>query len=396
MNKQTARHNNLPLPDTGEQSPGLYIHIPFCRSKCAYCSFISYPCAGQAPEEYLNALRQQASVMAEHPWVQKRTFASLFIGGGTPTIYDRRLLSGLITTCLSLFNFVGQPEVTVETNPNTISFEKLVALKYGGVNRLSIGVQSFSDNVLQAIGRSHSAAEAHNAIRMAREVGFDNINLDFIYGLPSQTLGDWKQSLDTALSYGPEHLALYELMIEEGTPFAERERKGELQRPSEGTVVKMATIAQEKLKKSGYMRYEISNFCKPRKQCVHNINYWENGSYLGLGAAAVSTLSGLRIKNVADPHTYISLVTEASPPFFDAECLSLEARFRETIIMGLRMLLGVSLDSLQERFGLMPQEYYGEVLDDLLHQKLVKIKDNKLRLTQKGLPVANQVLARLV
>lgn len=396
MNEQTTRQNDPPLPDTGEQSPGLYIHIPFCRSKCAYCSFASYPCVGRPPEEYLNALRQQASVMAAHPWTQNRTFASLFIGGGTPTIYNREVLSELITTCLSLYKFDDKPEVTVETNPNTISFEKLVALKYGGVNRLSIGVQSFSDKVLKAIGRSHSAAEAHNAVRMAREVGFDNINLDFIYGLPGQTLGDWKQSLDMALSYEPEHLALYELMIEDGTPFAERERKGELQRPSEGAVVKMATIAQEKLKKSGYMRYEISNFCKPRKQCAHNVNYWENGSYLGLGAAAVSTLSGLRIKNVADPDMYISLVNEARPPFFDAECLSLEARFRETVIMGLRMLLGVSLDSLQERFGLMPQEYYGEVLDDLLRQELVKIKDNKLRLTQKALPVANQVLAQLV
>lgn len=396
MNELAVQHKNSHLPDTGEHSPGLYIHIPFCKSKCAYCSFTSYPCVGQAPEEYLTALMQQAAVMAEHPWTKNRIFASLFIGGGTPTIYDRKLLSELITTCLSLFNFGDQAEVTVETNPNTISFEKLVALKYAGVNRLSIGVQSFSDNVLEAIGRSHSVADAHNAISMAREVGFDNINLDFIYGLPSQTLEDWEYSLDAALSYEPEHLALYELMVEEGTPFADKERTGELQIPSEETVIKMADVAQEKLIQSGFMRYEISNFCRPRKQCIHNINYWENGSYLGLGAGAVSCFSGLRIKNVSDPDVYVSLVNEARAPFFDAECLSLEARFRETIIMGMRMLLGVSIDSLQERFGLIPQEYYCETLDDLLHQGLIKIEDNKLRLTRKGLPVANQVLAQLV
>lgn len=397
MNMLTAQQSsNIHLPDTGEQLPGFYIHIPFCKSKCAYCSFTSYQCVGQPPEEYLNALMRQASVMAEHPWAQDRIFASLFIGGGTPTIYDHTLLAELITNCLSLFNFVDQPEVTVETNPNTISFEKLVALKYAGVNRLSIGVQSFSDKVLKAIGRSHSVADTHNAITMAREVGFDTINLDCIYGLPNQTLEDWEYSLDAALGYEPEHLALYELMIEEGTPFAERARTGELQLPSEETVIKMADIAQEKLIQSGFMRYEISNFCKPCKQCLHNINYWENGSYLGLGAAAVSCFSGLRIKNVSDPDVYVSLVNEARAPFFDAECLSLEARFRETIIMGLRMLLGVSIDSLQERFGLTPQEYYGETLNDLLQQELIKIEDDKLRLTRKGLPVANQVLSQLV
>lgn len=334
--------------------------------------------------------------MAEHPWAKQRTFTSLFIGGGTPTIYDGEALAELVSSCLRLYRFIEAPEVTVESNPNMVDGAKLTALKKAGANRLSIGVQSFSDKVLRAIGRAHSADEAKAAIVIAREAGFENLNLDLIYGLPEQGLAEWQESLDEAMHCRPEHLALYELMIEEGTPFAERAARSELNLPSEDIVIQMTAVAQEKLAAHGYGHYEISNFSKPNRQCNHNINYWQNGSYLGIGAAAVSCLSGVRIKNVVETDKYLRLINEGKEPYLEAECLPLEARFRETVIMGMRMCRGVSNKSLIQRFGLTPQQYYGTTIESLLEYGLIEIKEDYLRLTKNARPIANQVLARLV
>lgn len=394
-NGQAGCHNQI-FPDSGECQPGLYIHIPFCVTKCGYCSFSSFPSVRRFSDPYLASVVRQAAGMSRQSWVQARTFTTIYIGGGTPTIYNAESLVNLIATSLSLFNFVHHPEITVEINPDTVNFKKLTELRQGSVNRLSIGVQSFSDKILKSIGRSHSAAKIHDTINLARKAGFDNISFDLMYGLPEQRLKEWAASVDTALFYEPEHLSFYELTIEENTPFSTQQQQGRLRCPSEQTVVSMIDIALEKLEKAGYVRYEISNFCKPDQQSVHNVNYWDNGSYLGLGASAVSSLSGLRITNIADPDRYIHLLHQNISPFSEAESLSRVIRFRETVIMGLRMLSGVSLDSLRARFSLTPQEYYGDVVADLLQQGLLEINNDYLRLTSKSLPVANQVLAQLV
>lgn len=382
-------------PDSGEDAPGLYLHIPFCRSKCSYCSFNSSPCQ-QPPGPYLAALRRQIDHWAESQWCGERTFATIFFGGGTPTIYDAASLGAVVRHCLERFSCDEAVEITVESNPNTIGLPFLQQLRRSGVNRLSIGVQSFVDRLLVTMGRGHTAAQARSAIRAARRAGFASINLDLIYGLPGQSLADWQQTLAMALEFCPEHLAAYELSVEESTPFARLLQEKTLLLPEEEEVAAMAEETRRMVEKAGLVRYEISNYARPGRECRHNINYWGNGSYLGLGAGAVSCLSGLRLRNVADPEQYVSLVQQGQAPFSEAECLPLGARFRESVIMGLRMSQGLSFSALRRRFGLTPPEYYGSILAELISQRLVVGSAGTLRLSRRGMDVANQVLAKLV
>ena len=272
-------------PTSGEEPPGLYLHIPFCRSRCAYCSFNSYACQAP-PAAYLAALAGQIRYWADQQWCRERRFASLFIGGGTPTIYEGGELAGLLRLCRESFNFREDPEITVEANPNTVTAQALTVLRRAGVNRLSLGVQAFSDRLLVGLGRSHTMAEAHAAIEAARQAGFANINLDLMYGLPGQSAADWRDTLTRALACGPEHLACYELTIEEGTSFARLVERGELILPGEEEALAMAERTHVLLAQAGLHRYEISNYAKPGRECRHNLNYWRNGSYLGLGAGA--------------------------------------------------------------------------------------------------------------
>lgn len=374
---------------------GLYIHIPFCRSKCGYCAFNSRALAAAAPEVYLEALVLELERVASG-WAQGRVFTSIFIGGGTPTIYAGMALARLLERCRAHLQFTEAPEITVETNPNTVTAASLAALRAHGVNRLSIGVQSLADPLLAAIGRTHSAAQAVAAVTMAREAGFANVNLDLIYGLPAQTLGDWRQTLESAMGLAPEHLALYELSVEPGTPFAQREARGELPLPDDEQMAEMEVMALHLLADHGYQHYEISNYARPGFQCQHNLNYWRNGPYLGLGAGAVSSFDGLRLTNIDDPEAYQARVNSGHPAFREGEALGLAASFRETMIMGLRLLEGVSRQELRARYGLDPVSYYGDTLDRFFEQGMIAMDEERLWLTGKALPVAHQVLSALV
>ncbi len=388
-----------PLADSSDGPAGLYIHIPFCHSKCPYCSFNSCPEPGPAAlADYMAALMQHVRLLAAHPWVATLHFATLYIGGGTPTIYSHEALANLIETCRATFTSSSSDivEITVEANPNTITLKKLQTLKRAGVNRLSIGCQSFSDNLLRILGRSHSGADAEAAVNHARAAGFDNISLDLMYGLPGQTVAGWRQTLETAVGLEPDHFSIYELTIEEDTPFAGRLRAGDIVLPDEETVLQMEAVGREMMNVNGYERYEISNYGRPGFQSRHNAIYWQNNTYLGLGAGAVSFFNGFRVRNVADWQRYASLVHDGKYPFRDGECLSLEASFRETIIMGLRRTEGVSCRRLEQRYGLSPADYYGNTLKRLIQDKLLVIRRDRLRLTDKGLLLANQVLAQLV
>jgi oxygen-independent coproporphyrinogen-3 oxidase len=386
--------------DRSDGPAGIYIHIPFCRSKCPYCSFISYPGPGSAKmAAYMTALMEHIGMLAAHPWATATHFTTLYIGGGTPTIYGHEELAGLLKTCLARFAFGNGParvEVTMEANPNTVTHEKLRALRHAGVNRLSIGCQSFSDRMLATIGRGHTGADGCAAVRQGRNAGFDNISLDLMYGLPNQTVADWKQTLATAIDLTPEHFSVYELTVEEDTPFADRLRVGDLWLPEEDIVLQMEEITREILASAGYERYEISNYARPGYQCHHNNIYWQNGSYLGLGAGAVSFFDGFRVSNVADYDDYVRLVQDGEYPFRDGECLPLEASFRETVIMGLRRTNGISCRRLEQRFGLTPTAYYGNTLKRLLQEKLIVLRRDRIRLSDRGLLLANQVLAQLV
>ena len=382
-------------PEPTGESGSIYLHIPFCQSKCAYCAFNSYPARHFDVNGYLAALDKEIVNMTAHPLIRQKKFFSLFIGGGTPTIYSGRQLGRLIRSCRKLYHFTNHPEVSIETNPNQINLETLSGLKEAGANRLSIGIQSFADPLLKRLGRTHTAGEGLKAIDLARKAGFENINLDLMYGLPGQGPEDWQQTLETALAAGPEHLAIYELMVEKNSAFGALAAANKLELPHEDTIVHMEKLTL-RMQSAGFIRYEIANYAKPGYECEHNINYWKNGTYLGLGAGAVSCLNNMRISNVPDPDRYRLLVTGDKPPFAGTECLCREARFRETVIMGLRMTGGIDMTDLESRFGLTPSDYYGPIFKKFINRDLLEISEDHLRLTEKSLPVANQVLSELV
>lgn len=329
-------------------------------------------------------------------WEGNGQISTIFVGGGTPTIYGGEVLARLLEACRSIFTVVPQAECSVESNPNTASHADFEALLKAGVNRLSIGVQAFDEGLLSVLGRSHSVDEAVGAIGMAREVGFSNINIDLMYGLPTQTATAFRRTLDQALALDPQHIALYELSVEENTQFAQRFVAGDLLLPEEAEIIEMEELVQFMLMEHGYERYEISNYARAGFRCAHNTHYWHNGDYFGVGAGAVSYLDGIRITNVSDPKSYTELVCDNRPPYAQAEALSTEAAFRESVIMGLRMIDGIELERLKKRFDIHPIAYYGEIVEKLRDQGLIVIEDGWVRLTERSLPVANQVLSALV
>jgi oxygen-independent coproporphyrinogen-3 oxidase len=388
-------------PETFEGHAGIYAHIPFCQAKCPYCSFVSYQDVDiNIKNRYMQALLQQAQDMAKHPWSRTRKFHSLYIGGGTPSTVDTSLMADFIAACLDAFDFTAvspkSPEVTMEVNPNTVNKVMLKRFRQAGVNRLSIGTQSFSDAMLKVIGRKHSAQDCMQAVKFARDVGFTNISLDLMFGLPGQDRGNWQNSLETAVELAPEHLSVYELTIEQSTPFADQVRLGRLDLPNEDVSLSMFELAREILSARGYEQYEISNYARNGFQSVHNVNYWENGSYVGLGSGAVSCFSGVRIQSEKTPERFITMITGQQKPFKEAEFLPIDARFRESVIMGLRMTAGVSIPLLEKQYGMTPEKYYGEILELLLNQELLEEKHNRLRLTKAGMLLANRVMAQLV
>jgi len=379
---------------------GVYVHIPFCQSKCPYCAFVSFPGRdSQFKANYIQALTKQALELADHDWSKTRKFHSLFIGGGTPSVVDPEKMATFIGVCLQAFDFTGANnalEVSLEVNPNTINPEMLKHFRQAGVNRLSIGMQAFSDTMLENIGRKHSVKDGIKAFEFARAAGFTNINLDLMFGLPGQDMPIWKNSLQQALALAPEHISVYELTVEPETPFAELAGKGKLNLPPEDVALTMFEYAQEALAAYGYSQYEISNYARTGFECSHNINYWENGSYVGLGAGAVSCFSGVRIKSEEKPERFIHRINSNLPPYTEAEFLPLAARFRETVIMGLRMTAGVSITRLEKQFGLTPQQYYGNIINRLKSEDLLEEVKCRLRLTRKGLLLANRVMEELV
>ena len=270
---------------------GLYIHIPFCRSKCGYCAFVSFPIKNSDPISYLAALHKEIDFWSKR--AQGNKFGSIFIGGGTPTILSTEKLTTLLTVLQEKFSISSDAEITIETNPNTIDLAKLAKLRTNGFNRLSIGIQSFNDRTLRLIDRTHNAAEGTKAAYLTREAGFNNLNLDLIYGLPGQTIKDWRDTLGEALALEPDHLSAYQLSIDPGSRFAEKVAQDNLQLPDDDQVAIMAENTLEILRTSNLERYEISNYAQPGQQCRHNLIYWHNGDYLGLGAGAVSNWSGL-------------------------------------------------------------------------------------------------------
>lgn len=373
----------------------LYLHIPFCHTKCHYCSFSSWQGRKSLHLPYVASLKNELQLTAEATRDKVR-LKTIFFGGGTPTVLEAQCLAEILIECTSLFACEESMEISFEANPGTIDLKKLEALRTAGFNRISIGVQSFIADELKMLGRAHTPKQAINGIEMAENAGFENISLDLMYGLCGQTLTSWKESLDIGLGLSPDHLSMYQLTVEEGTPIADHIENGFLQLPDDEIIVAMDELNSAECEKAGLAMYEISNYAKPGYTCLHNINYWQNESYLAVGAGAVSYLDGKRQRRYADPAEYCAKIDGGENFIVESEELGLEESFRETVIMGLRMTKGVSISRLSARYGIDLVGYYGEILTDLVKKGLVELTGGHLRLTPTGRIYSNRILAELV
>ncbi len=372
----------------------LYIHIPFCLGKCNYCSFNSYAGMESLYPRYVKALKKEIVELFFSGKTEE--LDTIFLGGGTPTVLSSLQLGDILACCQEYLGISEFAEISLEANPKTVDFMKLLQLRQLGINRLSIGLQSFLDPELQYLERLHSAQHGWDCVQDAMGAGFDNVSLDLMYGVPGQTSSSWRWSLDTALSLEPTHLSLYQLTLEEGTPLFEIAEKQRIVFPEEDEILQMDLVTEELCNKAGMKQYEISNYAQKGFECRHNLNYWHNRDYLAVGAGAVSYHQGIRSKNMADPLEYCSRVEKGANVVIESEKLSKEASFRESVVVGLRMTKGVDYGALYDRFGLHLKEYYGEIIDRLIEQGLVEFYSIYFRLTRKGRPVANRVMMELV
>lgn len=346
---------------------GLYIHIPYCVRKCAYCDFVSAPSPEGVPDAYIDALLGEARRAAEE-W-RGTVFGTVFIGGGTPTLLEPRQIMRLGEALPALFCFAENIEFTVECNPGTVNAEKLAAWKGIGVNRLSVGLQSSDDGLLCVIGRIHKKDDFVKTVALAKETGFSDINADIMYGLPGQMQEQYLETLRFAAEQGVTHVSAYSLILEEGTPLEKQVSRGEVILPDLDAVADMEDAGRNLLRELGYERYEVSNYAKDGHRCCHNVTYWENGEWLGLGAAAHSA-KGLgrgrvRSANTEDIDAYVNGWSKGEPPTRTEDHLTVEDEMFECVMLGLRMTEGIPLLGFEARFGKPLEAVYPGALAQL-------------------------------
>jgi oxygen-independent coproporphyrinogen-3 oxidase len=376
------------------------VHFPFCLSKCAYCDFASFPleAAGGLPfaRRYVEALAVEMDLRSATEEFSEVGVDTIFFGGGTPTVLPAEWLVGVLTRIRARFRLPDDVEVTVEANPGTVDRGKLAALRAAGVNRLSLGVQSFSDQSLQVLGRVHTAAEAEEAMVAAREAGFDNVSIDLIFGLPGQSAKDWQEEVRAALEVRPEHISAYGLSLEPGTRLAEAVGSGRLPEPEEEPYAEMYQAAEEVLLARGYLHYEISNYALPGRECRHNRKYWSGDEYLGLGSSAHSHRRGVRWNNLPSPRVYTEWLERGRLPVERAEALSVRGRVGELLMLALRCAEGVSEETVAARTGLQPREVFGEEIERLCQCGMLVAEGSRLRLPREKWLLSNEVLAEFV
>lgn len=370
----------------------VYIHIPFCISKCHYCDFNSYPGMGELFDSYVEAVAAEIRGASRG----RSRAATLYVGGGTPTLLNEQQLCLTVEAVQSVLGLPSDAEATVEANPATADRSKMEGLLAIGFNRISIGAQSFEGTLLQQAGRVHTVDDTRQAVIDARFAGFANLSLDLIYSLPGQDVEMWRSTLQETIDLKPDHVSLYDLTIEPGTPFAEMLERGRLKLPDEDTQIEMYSLAQQMLDSSGYEQYEISNFAKPGFQSAHNQFYWRNEEYYGFGAGAVSYLDRKRVRNVAKPEDYIRLIEETGSAVETVEELTAEAAMGETVMLGLRLIKGVDLALFQERFNVEIDKVYQTEIGKQTELGLLELTESRLRLTPKGLLLANEVMAEFI
>ena len=395
----------------------LYIHIPFCARKCAYCDFLSFAAPERVYRDYMDKLMEE--ICGQGPNFQEYRVSTISVGGGTPSLLPADLIMELFATLHENFDISLDAEITMEAKPGTLTMEKLEVYRQSGVNRLSIGLQSADDKELKYLGRIHSYDSFLKSYQRARQAGFQNINIDLMSALPGQDVHSWKNTLKKVMMLRPEHISAYSLIIEEGTLFYERfgEPQGSCacgaqtaaevaaraavmtlpDLPDEDTDREMYHLTREMMAAHGYERYEISNYAKKGYECRHNTGYWTGVEYLGLGLGASSYTYGYRYHNTEDLQEYLSLnLYEGGAAARDIEELTLEDKMEEFMFVGLRMMKGVSGSEFLDRFGQNMWNVYGDALKKLEKQGLIEVEAPVVRLTELGIDVSNVVLSEFL
>jgi len=381
------------------QTVSLYLHIPFCHTRCHYCDFNTY--AGILPlrEPYVRALITEvelAGQLAQLTDGAPRRSRTIFFGGGTPSLLTVTQITRLLAACRKAFAVDEQAEITLEANPGTLSFEQLKGLRVAGINRLSLGSQSFDAELLHTLGRIHTPDEIVQALSNARAAGFTSINLDFMFGLPGQTMQHWKTTLDRAFALHPEHFSLYSLIIEEGTLFYTWTNEGRIIPGDEDLCADMYEYADERLQAEGYENYEISNWALPGHQSRHNLTYWQNLPYLGMGAGAHSFFGGRRFSNILDPQEYITLLKKQQRPEAESELIDRAHQMSETAFLALRTAQGLHLPTFEERFAEPFTQFVGMRLRTVEEAGLLEQEHEWIRLSKRGRLLGNEVFLRLL
>jgi oxygen-independent coproporphyrinogen-3 oxidase len=392
-----------------KESIALYIHIPFCETKCPYCDFNTYASIESLIPTYIDALTTEISLWGTS--LGKRSIATIFFGGGTPSYLPPKHIQLLLNTVRSTFSLDPNAEITLESNPGDITEERLNSWNAAGINRLSIGVQSLDDALLKILGRRHTASEAKNAFLLARKAGLKNINLDLMYGLPYQSSTQWQQTLTDILTLKPDHLSIYCLTLEAGTPLEALIQQNAIPDPDPDLAADMYELAELMTEHEGYQQYEISNWALPGYACRHNLVYWRNESYLGVGPGAHSYLSGTRFGNIRSPRRYIQRVedwashtpdsTEAQDSFRFAPIENIEAinprlEMGESMMLGLRLTEGITEEGFKERFGVPLTEQFGSTIRELIDLGLLQWTTGTLTLTPRGRLLGNEVFHRFL
>ncbi len=370
----------------------VYIHIPFCATKCYYCAFNTYTFHKEEAKAYLTALRTEMGLYAP----ETDPLHTVFIGGGTPSILSADALAQLLADIHQHFQTTPDTEITVECNPGTVDSEKLKVMRDNGVNRLSFGLQAMQDETLKQLGRIHTVAEFRQSYRLAREEGFENINIDLIFALPEQTMEAWHHTLNETISLEPNHISAYNLVMEETTPFYEWWQAGELHLPTEDTEADMFQYTIDTLSAHGYVHYEICNFAKPDHFARHNLVYWNNQPCIGLGVGACGYVNGMRYTNIRGIAPYINKLSQHHKPIADTERMTGHAEKAETLMLALRKREGISLDAYRDRFDEEIEVAFGNILKKWIDLQLLERTATHLCLTPRGLFLANEVFVELM
>ena len=374
-----------------EVMAGIYLHIPFCKQACHYCDFHFSTNTG-IRDELIRAMGEE--ILLQQNYLSGEIIETIYFGGGTPSILNAGELEYLLQKILGTHKISPGPEITLEANPDDLSIGKLTAFKSAGINRLSIGIQSFDDEVLRYLNRVHSSETATRSVERAREAGFDNLSIDLIYAIPGVTNEAWRKNIEKAVAQKPQHISAYSLTIEEKTAFGNWLKRGELTPVQEHTAAEQVELLVTLLAASGYAQYEISNFSLPGYESRHNRGYWQGKKYLGIGPSAHSFDQDSRQHNVANNHLYVRAIREGKAPAAQ-EILTKEDQINEYILTALRTSAGCDLDLLKSNFGYDVLTLHGRYLEELKNQNLIVLNDKRLTLTQTGRLLADKISSDL-